>query len=87
MILTDGIHVVSTDGLAELHAFAGRMGLGRCWFDPRSDHFHYDLTTASAGSRRQQVMEARALAAGALRVSSKDLVRRACWARSGPEPA
>jgi hypothetical protein len=76
VILTDGIHLVSTVGLDELHAFADRISLKRCWFDPRSDHPHYDLTTAPLGSGRQVLMEERAVRNGAQLVSSKELVAR-----------
>lgn len=81
MILTDGIHVVSTRDLIELHEFAASMGLRRHWFDARPDHPHYDLTTAPKGSPRQQAMQERAVAAGADLVTGRELVCLAFWSR------
>jgi hypothetical protein len=59
---------LATDGdLAELHAFAARIGVPRMAFHARAKHAHYDL--------REHHRNA-AVAAGAIEVSSKDLVRR-----------
>lgn len=44
MIYFDGVHL-SADSLDELHAFAERIGLKRCWFHGRARHPHYDITT------------------------------------------
>ena len=74
MILTDKIgHLVSDESLEELHTFARRLGLRREWFQGEKNGHprrtpHYDLTTAR--------MRLRAVAAGAIVVSSKKLVRR-----------
>ena len=64
-------HLATDGALEELHAFAERMAFpGRAFHDhPR--HPHYDLTA----SRRAQ-----AIAAGAVEVSSKELVKR-CFRR------
>ncbi len=45
MIITDGIHVVSTVSLKELHEWAKRNGISRnIWFHgTRKGHPHYDL--------------------------------------------
>jgi len=44
MIITDGIHVVSTESLEELHEWAERHGIHRKWFHgARKGHPHYDL--------------------------------------------
>lgn len=44
MIITDGIHVVSTASLEELHDWAKRNGVGDWWFrGTRKGHPHYDL--------------------------------------------
>lgn len=86
MILVDGIteypseltrglpgrrwsHMVSDTSEDELHAFATRIGLKRSWFQgrPKASAAHYDLTP----SRR-----ARAVALGAVEVSSRELVAR-----------
>ncbi len=70
MILTDkGGHLVSDTSLEELHGFAVHIGLRRSWFQGvRKRHPHYDLTTPRKRSQ--------AMAAGAVVVSSKELVRR-----------
>ncbi len=62
-------HMVSTKDEAELHEFAARIGLARAWAQlrPRASAAHYDLTPP----RR-----ARALALGAVAVSSRELVVR-----------
>lgn len=62
-------HMVSDTSEEELHAFAARIGLKRSWFQgrPKSSAAHYDLTP----SRR-----ARAVAAGAVEVSARELVAR-----------
>jgi len=46
MIYTDGTHLVSKD-ISELHAFAKKIGLKRCWYQGTRKHRypHYDLTT------------------------------------------
>lgn len=45
---TGGGHL-QADTLEELHAFAGRLGIARVWFQHkpgRPEHDHYDLTRA-----------------------------------------
>ncbi len=71
MIITDGKHLVSTESLAELHEFAMRkLGFQPDWLHvPRSRIPHYDLTTDRARQR--------AINAGALRVTSKKIIREA----------
>lgn len=64
-VVTDGMHLVCED-LAELHAFARRIGLKRRWFQNRGRWPHYDLTTAR--------MALKAITAGAVRVSSHELI-------------
>lgn len=56
-------HMASDLSFAELHAFAKRLGLKRSWFDGD----HYDL---------QPAMRQKAVAAGAISVSSKELLFR-----------
>lgn len=58
-------HLVADSG-EELHNFAALLGLRREWFQEHSRIPHYDLTDA----KRKE-----ALAAGALPVSSRDIVR------------
>jgi hypothetical protein len=70
MILTDGTHLVSTDGVEELHQFARCIGLKRHWFQRGKSrrHPHYDLSKG---------MPQRAVLAGAHKVTSKELVKLA----------
>jgi hypothetical protein len=39
VIVTDGVHMAATESLAELHRFAGEIGLNRCHYR----RGHYDL--------------------------------------------
>jgi len=75
-IFTDGVHLISDESLEELHAFAGRMGLRRCWFQggKHQRHPHYDLTTPRAVSR--------AISKGAKKITVLELVM-ASLARQG----
>lgn len=56
-------HMVA-DSIEELHAMADRIGLRRCWFQPKS-HPHYDV------SRQKRAM---AVKYGAIEVDRKGLV-------------
>ena len=76
MILTDGIHLVSTVNEEELHKFAQKMGLKRDWYqchsqNPKRKRPHYDLTTKKALNR--------AINAGAQLVSGIFLLKNAWW--------
>ena len=86
MIITDGVHLTSTENEEELHAFASGMGLKREWFqdlsysrclglkhDPKRIRPHYDLTTPGAVKR--------AILAGATKVTSTFLLRNSWWAK------
>lgn len=75
MILTDGCHLVSDESVQELRAFARTTGLPPRWFQ---DHRypHYDLFGH---------MPHRAMAAGAIFVTTRQLVRHAV--RKEPAPA
>ena len=75
MIITDGVHLVSTRSETELHEFAQLIGLKRTWYQdgPHQQHPHYDLTTKSAGTR--------AIKAGAQKVSREILFLSAWWSR------
>lgn len=43
MIITDGIHIIHRYGdVKELHRFARKAGINRCWFDANPRHPHYD---------------------------------------------
>jgi hypothetical protein len=66
MIYTDGIHLIA-DTLPELHKFALSIGLKRHFFEGvKKRHPHYDLTN--------EKIKAKALQAGAERISSKEIV-------------
>lgn len=56
---------MAADTVEELHEFARKIDLKRCWFQGGKRYWHYDITEA----RR-----ARAIAAGALPVSSRELL-------------
>jgi len=43
MIITDGVHVVSTESEEELHKFARKVGLKRQWYQNHPRHPHYDI--------------------------------------------
>lgn len=57
-------HLVA-DTLAELHAFAGRLGLRREWFQGRASYPHYDITVT---------LRIRALRIGALQADRTQLL-------------
>jgi len=67
MIYTDGVHLITTGSIAELHSFAKKLGLKREWFQNHRIP-HYDLTTVRARDR--------AVVLGARRVkNTRELVR------------
>lgn len=55
----EACHMFCTGDLDELHAFAGRLGLRRAWFQADSAMPHYDLTRA----KRRQAVRAGVIAA------------------------
>lgn len=64
MVYTDGIHLVA-DSIEELHEFAQKIGLKRCWY--QSHRFkHYDLWGK---------MSEKTLTASAIKKTSKEIVR------------
>lgn len=61
-------HIMTDGDIEELHAFAGRIGMRREWFQNKNPrHLHYDLRP-----RRR----AAAIKAGAMSVSSAEMIRR-----------
>lgn len=60
-------HLATDEDLGGLHAFARSLGVPRMAFHSHADHPHYDL---------RDHHRALAVAAGAVEVSSKELVRR-----------
>jgi hypothetical protein len=75
MIYTDGIHIISSKDVAELHSFARAFDIKRCWFhnSKGKTHPHYDIPKR----RREEFMHDDLLAiVGAVRwVHSKELVK------------
>lgn len=71
MIITDGVHLVSTESEQELHEFAQRIGLKRIWYQNHPTHPHYDMTV----KWRVRL----ALKAGAQMVTRKEVLTRAWW--------
>ena len=69
MILTDGIHLVSDENLAELHRFARKIGLKRIWYQHHRRHPHYDIW----GSKVKKALDA-----GAVEVTKRDIIKRVC---------
>jgi len=68
MILCDGMHLVSTDGIDDLHRFAAKIGLKRRSFQRHARHPHYDILFRQRAERAYRL--------GAQRVTSRELVRR-----------
>ncbi|MCF8568459.1 DUF4031 domain-containing protein [Alicyclobacillus tolerans] len=67
LIYTDGIHLISSESLEELHDFAlNKVGLKRQWLHNSPRHPHYDLMTEASREK--------ALQAGAIQKTSKELV-------------
>ena len=60
-------HMMTDGDTSELHEFAKRIGMKRHWFQDHPLHPHYDLTAG---------MRAKAIRAGAIPVSSVELVNR-----------
>jgi hypothetical protein len=61
------------DSLAELHAFAGQLGLRRSWFQTKARFPHYDIT--------ENVRE-KALLLGAIEASNRTIVTKAIALRT-----
>jgi hypothetical protein len=59
---------LTADSKEELHAFAARIGVKRCWYHRGRTHPHYDLTGEQRG---------RAVSEGACEVGSRELLTRA----------
>jgi len=66
MIVTDGVHMIATSGLNELHEFAEKLGFKKSWLHQTPGRSHYDLTTPNAKKR--------ALQAGAKLVDSREFI-------------
>lgn len=56
---------LAADSVEELHRFAASLGIARCWFHRGARVPHYDITATQ---------RARALAAGAIGLTSRELV-------------
>lgn len=70
MIYTDGIHLIS-ESIAELHLFAKKIELKRCWFENKPFRPHYDLMISP---KNRQIMLEKALFNGAILISDKELI-------------
>lgn len=77
MIITDGVHVVSTESEEELHTFARKVGLKRQWYQNHPRHPHYDIISPK--------LLQRAYTLGAEKVSGFDILKRAWWAQPRKE--
>jgi len=74
IIFDDFGHMVSTESVEELHAFARKIGLKREWYQTPGygDRFaHYDLTTSR--------MMRKAANFGAKKVDPRELLKLAWW--------
>ena len=67
MIFTDKTDLATDGPVRELHEFAQKIGLKRSWFQDKSRHPHYDLTSDR--------MVNKAVSAGAQVVSRRELVK------------
>jgi len=67
MIYTDGVHLVTTGSIEDLHSFAAGIGLKREWFQEHR-HPHYDILSRKIRSN--------ALRNGAILIDKKTLVRK-----------
>lgn len=69
---------LTADSLPELHAFAAAMGLGKHFFHTGARHIHYDVPEDKRPA---------ALQAGAVEVTSREMVRlaRSCRALPGQQ--
>lgn len=54
MIYTDGVHIISDRSLRELHAFARKAGIKRCWYHASRNHPHYDKPKRYPKERLQE---------------------------------
>lgn len=68
---------LTADTLMELHAFCAQASINKCWFHRKSAYPHYDVT----GVQREA-----AIAAGAVAITSKELVLLAKKLKPEPPP-
>jgi hypothetical protein len=71
---TDGIHLIGTGSVKELHAFAAKCGIKRCWFhNPRGKNKpHYDIVRKRE-TVKKKLYDA-VIEAGARPTTSQDIV-------------
>jgi Protein of unknown function (DUF4031) len=72
MIYTDGVHIASDLSILELHQFAKKAGIKKCWLHWSARHSHLD--------KPKGYPIAALLELGAVKVTSKELVKR-CFQR------
>jgi len=76
-------HLVA-ESLSELHAFAGRLGLQRSWFQDKASYPHYDVTTEV----RERALRQGALPGGKAQIiASAKLMRMELQALQGARMA
>jgi hypothetical protein len=69
---------LTADTLDELHAFTLSLAIHRCWFHRHPHHPHYDITEPQRSA---------ALTAGALAVTSRDLLIKARFLAAELKPS
>ncbi len=74
MIYTDGIHLIASEGINELHKFAKDIDLNKCWFHESSRHPHYDLYSGRNKNNRAFMLQ-KAIQFGAIKTDSRNLVK------------
>ena len=77
MIYSDNVHLVA-DSLPELHAFAEKIGLHRCYFEGvRKRHPHYDLLNIKKQllkDKQGKIFRDKVIECGAQLISDKKLL-------------
>jgi len=43
LIYSDGVHLISSESIQELHEFCLKIGIKRCWYHSSSKFPHYDI--------------------------------------------
>lgn len=72
MIYTDGIHLISDISIKELHAFAKKIELNKCWYHSGAKHPHYDLMKSK---ENRTLMVKRAIENKAKYVTTRELLK------------
>lgn len=75
-VYIDNVHLTA-DSKKELHEFAEKLGLKRCWYHTAKKHPHYDVVSRENWQKAVEL--------GAKRVSSKELFIKAKALRDAKE--